>query len=72
MEKLKTIEAIEAVIESFETDIADDYMLGDGAGILSQPFLKDGIVTLAVLDTGLPPAFVKAVVDLIYMTEDLG
>ena len=71
MEKVKTIKAIEEVIEYFETEIVDDYVLEMGDGVMSKPYLKEGIVSLIVSETKLPPKFVQAAVDLIYKTEVL-
>jgi len=67
---IKTIKAIEEIIELFEIEFLDDYMLETGVGVMRKPYLKEGMVRILVTETGLPPAFVTAAVDLIYMIEE--
>jgi hypothetical protein len=69
-EKVKTIEAIREIIEVFEIEILDDYVLEMNGSVMSKPYLKEGIIKVLVVETGSPPAFVTDVVDLIYRIEE--
>ena len=68
--KIDTIKAIEEIIRYFESDILDDYVLDSGIGVMRRPFWKEPFVEIIVTETKLPPAFVKATLDLIYMIEE--